>query len=394
MSQAMTQTKNFDINRWPVIFSNVYLCTLPALVIIFLPMLVGGMVEHLGMSAQQAGYVATSDMLGYTLGTIASFFFIHKLNWRTLSLACIVLMAIANGYSGFITDYETLLVVRFVSGLGGGILTAVTFAAIGQMRDPDSAYGWWLVFQAAFGFVGFQYFWDISVNGGFIVLTGLLIIGAFMLPFIPQQASQSDATSGGLAKENFGKATLGVIAILLVYIGLMSEYTYLERIGNSAGLSPEEIGTAFSAMSIAGLVGGGLAAKLGATYGRLIPSLLGTVGAIVSFYLLSTADISFNLYTIACCLYFGLWSFLLPYLIGACAAVDSSGRTLAMGNAAIGAGLAFGPFIAASLIADNGYTILATVATAFVALGFVLILPLLKALEKPQQDTDAQPQNN
>ncbi|MGB1237923.1 MAG: MFS transporter [Pseudomonadales bacterium] len=382
----------FDTNRWQVIAANVYLCTLPALVIIFLPMLVGGMVEHLGMSAQQAGYVATSDMLGYTLGTIGSFFFIHKLNWRLIAVACIAVMIAANGFSGTISDYQTLLAVRFVSGLGGGILTAITFAAMGQMRDPDSAYGWWLVLQAAFGLVGFQYFWDISVNGGFLVLSALLVLGIFLVPLVPAQANAQSSESGSIDKSMLAKAGLAVLAILLVYIGLMTEYTYLERIGNEAGLSPEEIGTAFSAMSVAGLIGGGLAAKLGAKYGRTIPSLLGVVGAIVSFYLLSSEQIGFNLYTFACCLYFGLWSFLLPYLVGACAAVDSSGRTLAMGNAAIGAGLAFGPFIAASLISGNDYSILATVAAAFVALGFIAIVPLLRALEKPSGDALAQPQ--
>lgn len=381
-------TAGFDINGWPAIFSNVYLCTLPALVIIFLPMLVGGMVEHLGMTAQQAGYVATSDMLGYTVGTIASFFFIHKMNWRLLTLGCIALMVVANGFSGTITDYNTLLLVRFVSGLGGGVLTAVTFAAMGQMRDPDSAYGWWLVFQAAFGLVGFQYFWDISVNGGFIVLSVLLVLGAALYRYVPEQALSQAHTAANMDKSLLGKAIAGVVAILLVYIGLMAVYVYLERIGNEAGLSPDQIGTSFSAMSVAGLVGGGLAAKLGARYGRLLPSLLGAAGCIASFYLFITEQIGFTLFAASCCLYFGLWSFLLPYLVGACAAVDSSGRTLAMGNAAIGAGLAFGPFIAASLIGENGYGILATVATAFVAIGIALIVPLLnasKALDEEDQ---------
>jgi len=371
-------TSNFDINRWPAIFSNVYLCTLPALVIIFLPMLVGGMVEHLGMTVQQAGFVATSDMLGYTIGTIASFFFIHKLNWRLLAIFCIALMAAANGFSGFIGDYETLIVVRFISGLGGGVLTAVTFAAMGQMRDPDSAYGWWLVFQAAFGFVGFQYFWDISVNGGFLVLTVLLIVGALLVMFVPPQALKHDHTAATMDKSLWMKAIGGIVAILLIYIGLMSEYTYLERIGNEAGLSPEDIGTSFSAMSIAGLIGGGLAAKLGARFGRLLPSLLGVIGCIGSFYLFSIEQVGFTVYAVACCLYFGLWSFMLPYLVGACAAVDASGRTLALGNAAIGGGLAFGPFMATILIGDSGYGILATVATAFLVVGFILIVPLLK----------------
>ncbi|WP_261841835.1 MFS transporter [Aliamphritea ceti] len=374
----MNNSKSYDINGWPSVFANVYLCTLPALVIIFLPMLVGGMVEHLGMTDQQAGFVATSDMLGYTIGTLSSFFFIHKVNWRKLSLACIALMVAANALSGNISDYDTLLAVRFVSGLGGGVLTAVTFAVIGQMRDPDSAYGWWLVFQAGFGLVGFQYFWDISVNGGFLVLTGLLLLGGLLFSFIPEQALSQNRNISKVDPAVFKKAASGVVAIFLVYIGLMAIYTYLERIGNQAGLSPEDIGISFSAMSVAGLLGGGLAAKMGSRCGRSIPVIIGTAGCILSFYLFTIDQVAFATYAAACCLFFGLWSFLLPYLMGACAAVDASGRTLAMANAAIGAGLAFGPFIAANLVGENGYGILATVSTGFMIAGFLLVLPLLR----------------
>lgn len=380
----MNTSKTYDINGWPSIFASVYLCTLPALVIIFLPMLVGGMVEHLGMSDQQAGFVATSDMLGYTVGTLASFFFIHKVNWRKLSLVCIALMVVANAFSGHISDYNTLLIIRFISGLGGGILTAVTFAVIGQMRDPDSAYGWWLVFQAGFGLVGFQYFWDISVNGGFLVLTSLLLLGGLLFSFIPEQALSKNQNTSKADPAVFKKAVSGVIAILLIYIGLMAIYTYLERIGNQAGLSHDDIGISFSAMSVAGLLGGGVAAKLGSRYGRYIPVTLGTVGCIVSFYLFTIEQVEFMTYAAACCLFFGLWSFLLPYLMGACAAVDASGRTLAMANAAIGAGLAFGPFIAANLVGENGYGILAIVSTGFMIAGFLLVLPLLKLSQKAE----------
>jgi len=382
----------FDINRWPAIFANVYLCTLPALVIIFLPMLVGGMVEHLGLSAQQAGFVATSDMLGYTLGTIASFFFIHRSNWRKLTIGCLILMALVNGLSGLVSDYNTLLAVRFVSGLAGGTLTAITFAAMGQMRDPDSAYGWWLAAQAAFGFVGFQYFWDISVNGGFIVLAVLLVIGLPMIVRVPERAAATEQQQSSMNIATTGKAMAGVLAILLVYIGLMAEYTYLERIGNLAGLSPDDIGTAFSGMSIAGLVGGLLAATFGAKFVRLIPAVVGACGCVVSFYLFSAEQFTANSFTFACALYFGLWSFLLPYLVGACAAIDPSGRTLALGNAAIGAGLAFGPFIAANLIGESDFSALAPVSSGFVIIGMVFILPMLMDKRGEAQTSEASQQ--
>lgn len=366
--------------------ASIFLCTLPALVIIFLPMLVGGIIEHLNMSAREAGYIVTSDMLGYTVGTLCSFFFIHRLDWRKLTLACIALMVVANVASALVSGYYPLLGLRFLSGLGGGILTAVTFAAMGQLRDPDAAYGWWLVFQAAFGVVGFKLFERMGVQGGFIALSVMLALGALLYRLVPQQATPTAKARPALQGSLMVKAGAGVVAILLIYMGLMVEYTYLERIGVSAGLSAEDVGNAFSAMSLAGLLGGGVAAKIGGRYGRLLPALIGTVGCVTSFYLLAVPSFTSLYFTLTCCLYFGLWSFLLPFLVGVCAHVDASGRLLSLANAAIGAGLAFGPFIAANLIGENDYRGLTVVASGFLGAGFVLLVPLLRASRK-----DAEP---
>lgn len=375
------------INSWPSVLGNVYLCTLPALVIIFLPVLVGSLVQELQFSNRQSGFIVTLDMLGYTLGTVAAFFGIKRFNWRSFALGAVLLMVLANALSGGTSDYSQLLALRFFSGLGGGLLTAITFAAIGQMRSPDSVYGLWLVSQAAFGLVGFQFFYQITANwggtGGFMVLSLLLLLGVVAIRVVPPQHLHKHEQSKDRPESAYSmptQAVMGILAILLVYIGLMVIYTFLERIGTDAGLSSEEIAKSFSMMSVAGLIGGGIAAKLGSKYGRKVPIVISTAGCVLAINVVVT-DVDFLLYAAVCCLYFGLWSCLLPYLVGVLAAADDSGQLLSLGNAAIGGGLALGPFVAALLVQDNNFTLLSLVSSLFIVLGIACIFPLLNCLK-------------
>lgn len=378
---CIAETELGDINRIPSIIAIVFICTLPALVIVLLPMLVGGLVISLGFTEQQGGYVVTADMVGYTLGTIGSFFFIHKVNWRTITLCCLVLMVLVNLVSGWVGEMEPLLLLRLLSGIGGGIITAVTFASMGQLRDPDSAYGLWLVFQAILGGAGSVSFphiiarWDIG--GGFIIFSILLMVGCLLYRFVPTQALSTTDSASGMDRATVKPVSLGILGILVIYIGLMSVYTYLERIGVSSGLSQADVGVCFLAMTVAGLVGGTAAAKYSVTFGRVWPVLIGVIGVVGSFVVLMSGNLGFYLYMFACALYFGMWSFLLPYLVGALAAVDTSGRALALGNAAIGGGLALGPFIATFLLGDNQYNVLILFGIGLVMVSYIVLLPLL-----------------
>ena len=70
-----------DIERPSVLAANVLLCTLPVVVLILIPMLVKGLVETLGLSEREAGFVATSQTLGYTTGTLVAYFVVGHCNW-------------------------------------------------------------------------------------------------------------------------------------------------------------------------------------------------------------------------------------------------------------------------------------------------------------------------
>lgn len=337
------------------VVSNVFMCTLPALVIILLPVIVTGVIESLNVSEQKAGFFVSVDMTGYTLGTISCSFFIDKFRWNSIARVSLSLLIIFNILSSLTDDYNLLLLFRLLSGTGGGILTAVTFATISQMRDPDSVYGYWLALQAVMGGVGFYIFptilSDWSVGGAFALLAVLCIIALPMVRYIPQGCLRSERKR--FDKHLFLPVALGIVGIFFFECGLMSPFAYIDRLGVAAGFNIGQTSLSLSAATVGGLIGGLSAATLSARFGRVLPIVIGNTILMLALFTLRMEALNYLVYTVGVVTIFGVWSFVLPYLVGVIAAWDKSGQALSLANAALGIALMTGPFLGALIIGGS-----------------------------------------
>ena len=99
---------------------------LSASILDVLPLLVGAMVDLLGLTAKQAGYVAAADMLGASIAALSVSVIIPRGHWRLLLIIGCSLLTVANAVSGLAPGFETLLVLRLLGGVGEGILLSAT----------------------------------------------------------------------------------------------------------------------------------------------------------------------------------------------------------------------------------------------------------------------------
>ena len=377
----MNSDFRYDVNQRRVVMANGYLCTLPSLIIVYLPWLVGGMVTTLGFTEQQSGFVATADMAGYTIGGVIFSFFVVRSNWRYVGLGCLILMIATNLASVFIGDYYMLMALRFFSGFGGGALTAVIFATIGQMREPDSALGVWLIFQSILGSAGmflFPYILEsYGVGGGYMLMVVFLVGACFLIHYVPPHAIYQEEATPKIIPEKIKYIALGVLAIGVIYLSLTAVYTYMERIGDAAGVTPEQIGVCFSLSALSGLLGAGAAVHLGSRFGRVKPVVVSVIGLSVAFFVMMMDSMGFYLFMFASVLNYIAWTFLIAYMFGSMAAVDSSGRATAYGNVAMGGGLTLGPFVAAFQIGGDSYDRLIIIGLVMLIIGFFIFLPSL-----------------
>lgn len=375
-----SDTETIDINARSTLLAIVYICALPSLVVSFSPLLLSGMVSTLNLSEQQAGFISSADMTGYTVGTIVAFLIITRVDWRRLGIITLLLMIFANLLCSQLESFLLLMATRFLSGIGGGALTALMLSVIAQMRDPDSVYGLWFVAMSIIGVIGMLMFPALLDNAGvgaaFMALAGLLIVALFFVKEIPRHALNCQSIGPVHTEISVYRTGLGVLAILLVYIGLMGVWVYLGQIGDASGLDPQQVANGLALSAMGGIAGGALAAWLGARQGRLFPISAGVVGMSLAMIWLMFEPVPYYAFIICCIILYALWSFIVPYLLGTLAELERSGRALSLGNAALGGGYMLGPFFSALLVGKGTYDGVLFMGIAMLLLGFATVILL------------------
>lgn len=82
--------------HWPVAAPNgeiarvllAFLATAGLFYVNIMPALVDGLIEGLGFSNQQAGFVGSANVYGAALGALAAVFIVKRAPWKLVSAAC------------------------------------------------------------------------------------------------------------------------------------------------------------------------------------------------------------------------------------------------------------------------------------------------------------------
>jgi hypothetical protein len=112
-------------------------------------MLVGGMIDDLGFSEQQAGYVAAIEGAGLVLSSLVTALWIRKVSWTKALAVMFIVTAAVNAVSANLDAFMPFLLVRFLAGFSAGTIFALTVAALGDNKQPDRAFGIAQIVQGA-----------------------------------------------------------------------------------------------------------------------------------------------------------------------------------------------------------------------------------------------------
>ena len=130
-----------DVNSRRSIIAIVYIAVIAPCVFILQPGYVQGLVEYLAFSEEQAGYIASAEMFGIAFTTLLLVFMEARVDWRKLTVLCLILAAAGNLLSLSLADFESLAAVRFLTGMGSGGLMSLTFAMMGLTGKSDRNFG-------------------------------------------------------------------------------------------------------------------------------------------------------------------------------------------------------------------------------------------------------------
>ena len=371
-----------DRNAPAAIGAGIFISVIGVFALMIMPIVPGVLMAELGFSKEVATGVISAEVGGGALASIFAMFWIGKLNWRSTMLFAILVVVIGNAASVYIDDASTLTLVRFLVGFfGQGTAFAIGIAMIGSSSDPDKNFGFVIAAQVAFGVISLLTLQRLvnsfdSVGGVYlalaaIALLGLLLIGKLPAGFDAQPEHHADQKSGSLLMP-----VVALIVMLIWCCGLGSIWAFVAQIGVANGLDPVLAQQALAVSSGVAIVGAFSAAALaGKGVNRLIPVSVALLVQIVMAWFLQ-GQMSWVELAIKASIFQVFWNMTGPFLMGAIASTDKTGKVAVLIPAAQTAGFAVGPMIAVAFMTEGSFSAANYTTMICCAIALVIFVPL------------------
>jgi DHA1 family inner membrane transport protein len=356
--------------------------------------LVDGLIGGAGLTAKQAGLVASANVYGAAIGALVVVFLVRRLPWRKTAVIMLLGLIAIDLVSTLIKAPEILIAIRFVHGLVGGLLIGVAFAVIARTRLPDRTFGMLLVVQFGLGGLGLMFLPRLVPLFGhgvlFLALAGFSLATLAMVPFLGAYPPRPAPAVGTIkAATRWVPLVLSFVTIFLFQSANMGLAAYIIGLGKNSGLSLELITGTLGVANWIGALGSMLVVAIGARFGRLWPIMAGLVLTLVGTWVFHFSELPF-VYLVANIATAITWAFVIPYLLAMCAAFDQAGQMAALGGFFSKMGLASGPALAALIAGGGEYDMLINIATIGLLLsGLTAIIPAVSLDRRDVEMTQA-----
>jgi len=300
--------------------------------------------------------------------------------------AFVVAGNLASAHAG---SFEVLLVARAVTGVGAGLVSAAGTATAACSREPERIFA---IVSVLYNLaVAVQYkvlplvMTPTDPTGGYLMMAVVaLVFAASYVWLLPPRPGAGEESTNLLvllaAAPNRRLAVFVLLGLFLYETGQSGVFTFVDVIGDRSGLGEDARGTVLSVTGFVGLTGGVFAAWLGRRAGRIWPIVIGLGLNVVSAVGLALCE-SGSLYVSLNLLWNLAYNFVVPYLMGALAALDDRGRWAVAGDSLWNGGTAPGPWIAGLMVEAGGYLPLAAWAFVVGAICMLLVTGALRRLE-------------
>jgi predicted MFS family arabinose efflux permease len=363
-----------------------FLATAGLFYVNIMPAIVDGLIEGLGFSVEQAGFVGSANVYGAAAGALIIVLLIKQLSWRPLAYSLLVALIVMDLASMLVTAPTLMVAVRFLHGMFGGALVGTAFAVIARVTNPDRTFGVLLVIQFGLGGLGNLYLPRLvpvfGTDALFLSLITFSVVTLAMLPFLAAYPPREPVVlrpgekSTRLAK---GPLSLSLLAIFLFQAANMGLFAFIIGLARQAGLELDFITWTLALSGWIGIVGALLVVAMNTRFGRSAPLAIALVLTAAGFWALHYSG-NATLFLLANCLMGVTWAFVIPYLLGLAADFDRTGQMAALGGFASKMGLASGPLVAGMLLGTNeNYSVLINVGIAVLLASVVAgVIPALR----------------
>jgi predicted MFS family arabinose efflux permease len=324
------------------------------------PMVVGAMVDLLGLTERQAGIIASVELVGLTLGILAMIPVMSSAPRTALALFAVTAITGANLLTCFVSSFTWLLPTRFLSGIGAAAAFCLYLNMASSDEQPEHVF-------AIVNAISITYSGILTLLAPYLLhaggLPGLLLTLCLMtllalltIPWVLRYGPQSSRPTPLSGFTSLPSRVMLLLAMmLLLYSGHGAIWAYQERIGVAAGLDEHAVGKWLGLSMLIWGVGGSLLARfMSMSIGRMWPQVI-SLGASCLAVLLLVYGSTPAAFAISCGLIAFSWFYGLPYQMGLLAARDPKGRAALAGVMMSTGGMALGPAIAALLLVRGAH---------------------------------------
>ena len=352
------------------------------------PLLMHDLSETRHFGAFAGGMILTVEMATMALTSVFSARLLVGWSLRMLALVGLALAVVGSLIAYLTQDYSLLLGGRALAGCGAGLGLMMMNAAAATFPDPDRVFARLSVISILFG-MAIVAAMPLLGEGGdgrsapfAMILLALALTGP-LVSFLPSSLrvkapeAGSDGNADGAAFRGKTIRSIMLLSFITFAIGCASGvmWVFYAMIGQQAGLSLAGIDGAISMAIFAALFAAGAAALIGSRFGRALPVGAGLLILVASVMVLShePGALAFRLATMG---NVGAIYFLIPYLFGAAASLDASGRGAVYVGSAFYLTGAVGPVVGGYLamtvgMGAMGMTTLVVAIVSFVIMRYI-----------------------
>lgn len=346
-----------------------------------MPVVMGSLADSRGYAEDSLGVLASLYAAGTFITTTSSMLWIQRANWVWLIRGG-AMVSIA-GFAVVLTgdSFTALALGHFLASLGLGIAYAVVMALLGDEQQPARGYALVFFLQIVFGIAVStlltRFFEPAEVLPTMaLAMIGIGIVCMFLagkLPIASVKIQTFEVAQLTLSLLPSWPIVLGLLAILLVFIGDAGIWIFLERIGH-AEHSTEVGGFLVSVNLGAGAVGSLTAVFLSERWGYLWPMAIAIGLSVISVAMFSAMD-SVPILLAASFINGWAWNFGAAYRMGLVSKLDSTGKFTVLIPSMQTLGNTLGPLLAGMLIVQGGYLVAFTATALLWIAAFVAYYP-------------------
>jgi predicted MFS family arabinose efflux permease len=366
----MTKETNPIGRRTPIIFDgwrsisiSLFMALVGYSVMVSVPVLSTAAVEMLGFTEEQVGRVWGADLGGLSLGAVIAASLVARVNRRMLVATGIAMSIGGNALCLFFVDYEIMMSLRFVTGIGSGIFTAVSVASLGATTKPVRAFNMLLLGFSFSAALEMHLLPQFSMNEIFLFFIFTTAICAPFLHWLPSRPLNAEELLVQEQLEDHAEnwrvprflPIFCLVAVCFTYVNIGGYFTYIELAALADGIAQEWVGPVLTWSSFMALVGC-IFALFCTRFGLFKPLFAALVAMALVVMMLSGGITNFNI-AVSLFSFLTLWTFVDVFQSAMLGHMDRKGSLVALMPSVQGFGQFVGPNIAASILgAGLGYS--------------------------------------